>query len=161
MTLVATDVKKELTPEERNKLILAGVGPVTNQEFVSFGMYPHFKYLTGTMLRSLVDSGAVKLGSKSSDSILSDFIFPIRDDEKALAFLEEFPKFVAGGFIRNGKIAIHAIASEAKLTANEASAFKGLFGHADIEFWTSKTGIHASNSGYAYATLFAYARFDF
>jgi len=93
-----------LTPEQRQKLILTGVGSVTEK----FG-WPHFTKLTGAMLRKLVDAGAVVLDESDFDLFTT---FRTGCDQEGLSFLEEYPKFMAQGFIGNsgtGKIDIDTI----------------------------------------------------
>jgi hypothetical protein len=131
-----------LSPEERQALLLAGVGPL--QEKLG---WPHFTKLTGAMLRKLVDAGAV----------LENELAPI-DTFEALAFLEKFPKFMTQGYIGNcgvGTIGFDTIVSETKLTRKEAAAFEDVFGSAD-EFWTSNTPSRSKGA----EGLFARAWFD-
>jgi hypothetical protein len=153
MTPIATDVK-QLTPEERQVLILAGVGPV--QEKLG---WPHFTKLTGAMLRKLVDAGAVLIDPQASGFRLRLInTFRTGWDEEGLVFLERNPKFMAQGFIGNcgvGNIDIDTIVSETKLTLKEVAAFEDAFGTAD-EFWTSNTPSRSKGA----EGLFARAWFD-
>ena len=155
MATAATEVKK-LTPEERHKLILAGVGPV--QEKLG---WPHFTRLTGVMLRKLVDAGVVLLNKQDGNGFHLHFAkdtFRAGRDEEGLAFLEQYPKFMAQDFIGNcgvGSIDIDTIVSETKLTRKEAAAFDEVFGSAD-EFWTSGTPSRSKGA----EGLFARAWFD-
>lgn len=148
MTTPATEMK--LTPEERHNLLLAGVGPVTEK----LG-WPHFTKLTGAMLRKLVDAGAVLLDEKNLDLFTT---FRTGLDKEGLAFLEQFPKFMAQGFIGNcgvGSIDIDTIVSGTKLARKEAAAFEDVFGTAD-ECWTGNTpSLNKGAEG-----LFARAWFD-
>jgi len=142
--------KKELTPEERQALILAGVGPVKEK----LG-WPHFTKLSGAMLRKLVDAGAVVLDESDFDLFTT---FRTGCDKEGLAFLERFPKFMAQGFVGNcgtGKIDIDTIVSETKLTRKEVATFEDVFGSAD-EFWTNNTPSRAKGA----EGLFARAWFD-
>ena len=139
-----------LSPEERHALILAGVGPV--QEKLG---WPHFTKLTGAMLRKLVDAGAVVLDESDVDLFTT---FRTGCDQEGMALLEEYPKFMAQGFIGNsgtGQIDIDTIVSETKLTRKEADAFERVFGSAD-EFWTSSTPSRSKGA----EGLFARAWFD-
>jgi hypothetical protein len=168
MTPVTTDVKKELTPEERQKLILARIGPV--QEKLG---WPRFTKLTGEMLRKLVDAGAVILPDDDPNDpkdfvdadlptapdwdLFSD-VFKSGHNQEALAFLEKYPKFMAEGYVGNcgtGTITIDTIVSETKLTRKELMAFANLFHRAD-EF----TVFEKEMSDDGHEKLFAYAWFD-
>lgn len=147
---MATVTAVQLTAEEKQKLILAGVGPV--QEKLG---WPHFTKLTGAMLRKLVDAGAVVLDESDFDLFTT---FRTGCDQEGLAFLERFPKFMAQGFIGNcgvGTIDIDTIVSETKLTRKEVAAFEDVFGSAD-EFWASSTPSRSKGA----EGLFARAWFD-
>jgi hypothetical protein len=166
MTLVTTDVKKELTPEERQALILTGVGLVQKK----FGQ-PHFTKLTGAMLRKLVDAGAVVLSQDAPQpendndglpiapewDLFSD-VFKGGHNQESLAFLEKYPKFMVEGYIGNCEtrtISIDTIVSESKLTQKEIVAFANLFHRAD-EFCIWEKRMRDDD----HESLFAYAWFD-
>jgi hypothetical protein len=155
--------EKQLTPEQRHALILAGVGPF-QQKF----KWPYFTRLNGTMLRKLVEAGAVLLAADPEAYGYDYDSMPPRDfdqevfksgyDQQALAFLEKYPKFMAQGFVGNcgvGRVCIETIISETKLTRKEAAAFEEVFGSAD-EFWVSNTPSRSKGA----EGLFARAWFD-
>lgn len=172
MTLVTTDATKELTPEERHALIFAGVGTLEGKE--KGHDFPHFSKLTGEMLRKLVNAGAVSLeGEGSAATEAAEEGLPVapewdetifrngRDTEK-LAFLEQFPKFMAQGRIGNcgvGTIDIDTIVSQTKLTKKEVIAFANLFGKAD-EFLISDNAFRIDDGSNNQTVFFAVAWFD-
>ena len=163
-----TEIKQQkLTAEQRQELILAGVGPLEGKEKKHDS--PHFSKLTGEMLRKLVDAGAVSLEREVSAVEEEDGlpfapewdepIFRNGGDSEKLAFLEQYPKFMAQGRIGNcgvGSIDIDTIVSETKLTKKEVIAFANLFGKAD-EFGVSDEGFPSEDQQ---GTYFAYAWFD-
>ena len=163
MSATATDVKHELTPEEKQNLLLAGVGPLQKNH-----SFPRFTRLTGAMLRKLVNAGAVHFPEELSEDGADDglpvmpewenSVFKGEHDQQALAFLEQFPKFIAEGYVGNcgtGTISIDTVVSESKLTRKEVLAFANLFHRAD-EFLISDKELCEEN----HETLFAYAWFD-
>lgn len=148
-----TTAVAQLTPEEKQAALLAGVGPLQKDH-----SFPRFTKLTGAMLRKLVEAGAVHLPEEDEDWDLDSGVFKSEHDLQALAFLEKFPKFMAEGYVGNcgtGTISIDAIGSETKLTRREIVAFANLFHRAD-EFCIYEKEMNDDN----HEKLFAYAWFD-
>jgi hypothetical protein len=159
-----------LTPEDKQKLLLAGVGPLEGKEKGHDS--PHFSKLTGEMLRKLVDAGAVSLerevGAAEEEDGLpfapewDEPIFRNGGDAEKLAFLEKYPKFMAQGRIGNcgvGSIDIDVISSDTKLTKKEVIAFANLFGNAD-EFHVSDEGFRIDDGTNDQTKYFAHVWFD-
>jgi hypothetical protein len=133
-----------LSVAEKLEKILAGIGPVERGK----SSPPRFTHLTGTMLRELVNSGAVVIRGADEPWDYDSDIFKGGHDEESLAVLEKFPRFFAQGFIdeENATISIETIwAAEKvqgegsvtvtllvpKLTKAEILAFANRFHRAD------------------------------
>ena len=93
-------LKNELLPKKAQKQLdaIAAVVPVTRSE----GSPPHFRHLTGAMLRKLVNEGTVVFSGSGGWGYDSD-VFKGGNDEESLAFLEKYPRFFAQGYVQTSK----------------------------------------------------------
>lgn len=78
---------------------IAAVVPVSRSE----GSPPHFRHLTGAMLRKLVAAGTVVLRGQDEPWDFDSDVFKGGNDEESLAFLEEYPHFFAQGYVQTSK----------------------------------------------------------
>ena len=124
---------RDLTLAEKEKLIRARAANVKDEH--------HDIWMFGKSIRELLDLRVIAFGC---DNDFGEGVFKSVDEDKTLAFLEKYPQFAAGGYIRldaNPVLYFDTIAlttteadvetDEVPLSLAEIVEFSNLFHHAD------------------------------